>query len=89
MRSISKRIAWLCMLLTFWSAIAFVSHHHSSLAEAAKCTVCVAAHSASPKPISTLPKVTFVSVPTFRMEPVSPKQRLIGFALNVRPPPQG
>jgi len=88
MRSISKRIAWLCMLLTFWSALAFVSHHHSNAAEAAKCTVCVAAHSASPKTICTLSKVTFVSEFTLRTKPVSAKQRVIAFALTVRPPPE-
>ncbi len=87
MRSILKPIAWMCLLLTFWSAYALVSHHHSSATEAAKCTVCVAAHSASPKTVSTLPNATFVPVATFRPKPVSAKQRLIDFALCVRPPP--
>ncbi len=87
MRSISKPIAWMCLLLTFWSAFALVAHHHSSATEAAKCTVCVAAHSASPKTVSTLPNATFVPVATFRPKPVSAKQRLIAFALCVRPPP--
>ncbi len=87
MRSISKRIALLCLLLTFWSAVAFVVHHHSSSTEAVKCTVCVAAHSASPKVTSTLPNRTLVRVSTFRPAPVSAKQRLVTFALSVRPPP--
>jgi hypothetical protein len=87
MQPFSKRIAWFCILLTFWSVFAFVAHHHSSAAEAAKCTVCVAAHSAPPKPASTLPNVTFVPVSTFQPEPVSAEQRLINFALCVRPPP--
>ena len=87
MRSISKRIAWLCLLLAFWSAIALVSHQHSNAAEAAKCTVCVASLSASPKPIFTPPRVAFVSVRSLRMEPISAKLRLIAFALSVRPPP--
>ena len=87
MRSMSKRIALLCLLLAFWSAIAFATHQHSSAAEAAKCTVCIAAHSASPKAPSTLLKATFVAVSTFLAEPLSAKQRLITFALCVRPPP--
>jgi hypothetical protein len=87
MRSITKRIACLCVLLTFWSAIAFAAHQHSNATEAAKCAVCIAAHSASPKAPSTLLKATFVAVSTFRAEPVAAKQRLIGFALCVRPPP--
>jgi hypothetical protein len=87
MRLFSKRVALLCLLLTFWSALAFATHHHSSATEAAKCTVCIVAHSASPKAPSTLLKATFVAVCTFRAEPVATKQRLIAFALCVRPPP--
>jgi len=87
MRSISKSIALMCLLLTLLSAVALVAHHHSSAAEAAKCTVCVAAHSASPKTTSVLPNTTFVPVATFHPKPVSAKQRLVAFALCVRPPP--
>ncbi len=87
MRSISKSIAWMCLLLTLVSAVESVAHNHSSATEAAKCTVCVAAHSASPKTTSTLPDATFVPVATFRPKPVSAKQRVIAFALCVRPPP--
>ena len=87
-RSISKSIALLCLVLTFWSAIAFAVHQHSDATEAAKCTVCVAAHSASPKTPSIVVHTTFVAVATFRAEPVSAKQRLVAFALTVRPPPE-
>jgi hypothetical protein len=87
MRSITKRIATLCLLLTIWSALAFAAHHHSSANDSATCTVCVVAHSASPKTTTTLPGVMFVSVSVFRPEPVATKQRLIAFALCVRPPP--
>jgi hypothetical protein len=88
MRVWSKRVALVCLMLTIWSALAFVAHHHSSATDAAKCTVCVAAHSASPKIVSTLPKVTFVSVSTFCQRPVSAQHVLVVFALSVRPPPQ-
>jgi len=87
MRVFSKRIALLCLMLTLWSALAFVAHHHSSATDAAKCTVCLAAHSASPKSSSQSPKVTFVSISTLRQQPVSAKQSLVVFALSVRPPP--
>jgi hypothetical protein len=84
----SKSIALLCLLLAFWSAISFAAHQHSNATEAANCTVCIAAHSASPKTTTTLPKVMFVPVSSLRPEPVSAKQqRLIAFALSVRPPP--
>jgi hypothetical protein len=87
MRSISKRIACLCVLLTLWSAISFATHQHSNATESSTCTVCIAAHSASPKTTTTLQRVMFVSVSNFQPEPVSAKQRLTVFVLCVRPPP--
>ena len=87
MRSIVKYLAVMCLLLTFWSAIAFAGHHHSNGTESAKCTVCVAAHSAAPKPNANLLKATFTPVSAFRAEPVCAPHRLVAFALSVRPPP--
>ena len=87
MRLIWKRIAFLCLLLTLWSAVAVVAHHHSSATDAVKCSVCMAAHAAVPKTTSNLPKASSVCLSTFRQDPVSAKQRLVGFALSVRPPP--
>ena len=87
MRSILKSVALLCLVLTFWSALAFAAHHHSNAIESAKCGVCVAAHSASPQVTSTPRPATFIAVFTFRAEPVSAKQRFVAFALSVRPPP--
>ena len=87
MRSISKRIALLTLLLTFWSALAFAVHHHSSQDESATCRVCVAAHSASPTTAAPTPKPIFCRVVQFRPRPTAAKQYLIAFALYVRPPP--
>jgi len=88
-RSISKKIAWLCLLLMLSSAIAVAAHNHSDANESARCGVCVAAHSASPTVPTLSPRVTFVAVSTVRVEAVvSAKQRLIAFALSVRPPPE-
>jgi len=89
MRSISKKIACLCLLLMLSSAIAFAAHYHSDANESARCSVCAAAHSASPTGPTLSPRVTFVAVSTFRAEQIlSAKQRLIAFALSVRPPPE-
>jgi hypothetical protein len=87
MQSISKKIALLCLLLTFFSAATLITHHHSSPNDALKCTVCVTAHASSPKAVSTLPNRTFVRISAIRLETVSAQQRLIAFALSVRPPP--
>jgi len=87
-RSPSKSIALLCFALMFWSALAFAAHHHSNATESATCTVCVAAHSASPQVSFTPRPATFIAIFTFQAQPVSAKQRLMGFALSVRPPPE-
>lgn len=84
---IVKRVALLCLLLTLWSALAFVTHHHANGADAASCTVCVAAHSAAPKASTNLLRARFVPVRTLRADPVSAKDRFVAFALSVRPPP--
>jgi len=87
MRSLSKKIAFLCLLLTIFSAVGLVAHHHSSRTESAKCSVCVAAHSAAPKAVSVLAKAAVVFSFAVVLDPVSAQQRLIAFALRVRPPP--
>ena len=87
LRSIVKYVAAMCLLLTIWSAIAFAAHHHSNGAESAKCTVCVAAHSAAPKATASLLKAKFIPISTFLPEPVFAAQSFVTFALSVRPPP--
>jgi hypothetical protein len=86
-RSFVKCVASLCLVLTFWSAVAFAAHHHSNATESAKCAVCMVAHSAAPNATANLLQVTFAPVSTFRPEPVSAQQHLLVFALSVRPPP--
>jgi hypothetical protein len=87
MRSIVKHVALLCLLLMFWSAVAFVAHHHSKGADSAKCTVCVSAHTVAPKATAHVVKATFTTVSSLRTDPVSVKHLLVVFALSVRPPP--
>jgi hypothetical protein len=87
MQSISKRIAWLSLLLTLWSALAFAVHHHSSQDESTACQVCVAAHSASPTSASPTPRPVFRRIVRYRLKATAAKQWLVAFALYVRPPP--
>jgi hypothetical protein len=88
MRSVLKPIAWLSLLLMFASAYGFAAHRHSSSLDEAQCTVCVVAHSASAVGTYKLPSTTpaLVRLP-LPAEPLSAKQRLVPFALTVRPPP--
>jgi hypothetical protein len=72
-----------------WSAIALVAHHHADGAESSKCTVCVAAHTAVPTSPTLSPHTNWLVVFPVKTEPVvAAKQRLIAFALTVRPPPE-
>jgi hypothetical protein len=88
MRSVLKPMAWLCLMLTCVSAYSFAVHQHSSLLDEAKCTICVVAHSASPAASSKLPSAMLFLVQFVVLaEPRSAQQRLVPFALNVRPPP--
>ncbi len=88
MRSVWKPVAWLCLVLTSVSAYGFAAHQHSSSLDEAKCTVCVIAHSASPAATCTPPSdFVILAQRMVQAEPLSAKQRLIPFALTVRPPP--
>lgn len=88
MRSVLKPIAWLCLLLMFVSAYGFAEHQHSSSSDEAQCAVCIIGHSASPAASCKLPSAFVILVQlVVPAEPVSAKQRLVPFALAVRPPP--
>lgn len=87
MRSVVKCVALACLLLTLWSAVALVTHHHADGTDSATCTVCLAAHSTAPRPATNLAKTTFIAVSTFRAEPGFAIEALVVFALSVRPPP--
>ena len=87
MRRIAKYIVWFSLLLTLSAALEASTHVHASALETAKCPVCVSAHSAAPQAVFSQPKTTFIRVFTILTGPVSVQQRLIAFALRVRPPP--
>ncbi len=87
-RSIARKIGWLCVLLTLWLAVASVAHHHSNPDRASTCAVCVAAHSTTKSTHFTLPATTSFLVATVVLPTPSARQRLLAFALTVRPPPE-
>ncbi len=88
MRPVSKKVALVCLLLIVWSAAALTAHHHSSVTDEARCSVCVTTHSAVPKATAAAaPQANFVSAFIQVPEQISAQQRLIFFAFHVRPPP--
>lgn len=89
MRPGFKQIAWLCLLLTLFGTYSFAAHQHFSPGDEGPCTICVVAHSASPVPASVLPSAFLVlTLLILLVGLVSAKQRLVPFALSVRPPPE-
>ncbi|PYV86581.1 MAG: hypothetical protein DMG90_20890 [Acidobacteria bacterium] len=88
MRSLAKRVAIVCILLTLWSAVAVVAHHHVNKTDAQKCSVCVSAHgSVAVSRIQTATPI-FVQIAPLRFKSFSSEFRVVAFALSVRPPPQ-
>lgn len=87
MRSVVKIAALLCLLLTLWSAVAVVAHHHANSAESVTCPVCVAARAvAAIVPTSAL-KPVFVQLSTVRVQSSPAQYRLPVFARSGRAPP--
>jgi hypothetical protein len=87
MRSTVKLVACLCLLLTLWSAVAVVAHHHANSSESVTCPVCVAARAVAATVTPGALKPVFVQLSTVRV-PSSPAQnRLPVFAFSGRAPP--
>ena len=87
MRSVAKIAALLCLLLTLWSAVAVVAHHHANSAESVTCPVCVAARAvAAIVPASAL-KPVFIQLSTVRVQSSPAQYRLPVFAFSGRAPP--
>jgi hypothetical protein len=86
LRSLVKYVAVVCLLLTSWSAVVLVAHHHSKGTESI-CAICVAAHSSSPATAATLLHLAVKPLQTLHPEPLSAKGRITAFQLSVRPPP--
>jgi hypothetical protein len=87
MRSLARPIAWLCLVLIFGSAWAVIAHRHSSEAKSSSCQVCVVAHSCAPASVSPSPRPVFPRIVELGYQIIDAKQRLIPFALSIRPPP--
>ena len=87
MRSVAKKTAVLCLLLTLWSAVAVAAHHHSNDAESLTCSICIAARTvAIVVPAAALIPL-FVQLFTLRVQ-LSPAQRLLPlFSFSGRAPP--
>lgn len=87
MRSISKAIAWFCLVLMIGSAWAAVVHRHANEANSSSCQLCVMAHSLAPASPAPTPRPVLRRVLATRHQVLDAKQSLLVFTLYVRPPP--
>lgn len=88
MRFSHRWLAWLCLSLMLWTAIAESTHNHANQTEAASCTICVAAHSSAPATSFHQDRPIFDTVGLLSEEEVIAKAQLGIFELGIRGPPE-
>jgi hypothetical protein len=80
-------LAWLCLTLMLWTAVAESTHNHPNKAESASCSICALSHSASPSVSSRQARPVFAAVGLLQEEEIIAKARLSVFELGIRGPP--
>jgi len=87
MRSWMRWPALVCLSLLLWTVAAESTHNHASQTESTSCTICLAAHTASPAPTSTPTTPVFAAIGVAHEEAVVAKARLDSSDLGIRGPP--
>jgi hypothetical protein len=79
--------SWLCLSLMLWAAAVESTHNHPTQTESASCSICVAAHSASPTVSSIQTAPVFAAIGLLQEEDVVAKARFDFSDLGIRGPP--
>lgn len=87
MRNWVRWPAWLCLSLMLWMAAAESVHNHPTQTEAATCSICVVAHSASPSISASSATPILVAVGILQQEDVVAKAWLNFSDAGIRGPP--
>jgi hypothetical protein len=87
MRLWVRGAAWLCLSLMFWTAAAESTHNHATQLESATCSICVAAHSASPVVSSVPATPVFAAIGVLREEDIIAKAQIRFADQGIRGPP--
>jgi hypothetical protein len=87
MRLWMKWSAWLCLSLMLWTVGAETTHHHPNRAESATCSICAAAHSASPAVSSSHNAPVFTAIGLFQEQDAVAKARFESSDRGIRGPP--
>jgi hypothetical protein len=87
MRSWMRWSAWLCLSLMLWTAAVESTHNHPNPTEANSCSICVAAHSASPAVSVTHSSPIFATVGLLHEKDAVAKTRFDFSERGIRGPP--
>ena len=87
MRFTGRWLAWVCLSLMLWTALAESTHNHPNKTESASCSICAVAHSTAPTASSNQARPVFAAVGVLQEEEVIAKARLSVFDLGIRGPP--
>ncbi len=79
--------AWLCLFLISWTAAVESTHTHPSPTEAATCTICLVAHTATPAVNIGQNAPVFVAIGLFHEESYIANARMDFSDLGIRGPP--
>jgi hypothetical protein len=79
--------ARLCLSLMLWTVAAESTHNHPNRTESTSCSICVAAHSASPAALSGHTRPVFATVGLLQEELVLANTRLDFSDAGIRGPP--
>jgi hypothetical protein len=88
MRSPTRWLAWLCLWLMLWAAVAESIHNHANQTEASSCPICVVAHSSAPATSAHQSRPVFATVGVLAEEEFTAKVQLGVFELGIRGPPE-
>jgi len=87
MRFTARWLAWLCLSLMLWTAVAEFTHHHARQSDSNSCTICVVAHSSTPAPSCIHTAPLFAALGLLQEEELSANMWLGVFDLGIRGPP--
>ena len=79
--------AWLCLSLMLWTAAVETIHTHPNRTESITCSICIVAHSASPRASSGHTAPVFAAVSLLREEDAVPVALFDLAQAGIRGPP--
>ena len=79
--------AWICLSLMLWTVGTESTHNHANRTESASCSICVAAHSASPTVSSSQAVPVFAAIGLLLEEDVVAKSQFDFSDQGIRGPP--